>query len=245
MSIQQKSLSVSQAAALCGVGRTTVGYWIRSKKLRAHRVGRNYSIPVQDLLYFLKSSGQIIPPALQDENLKGPIFKSFHHCWEYWQGQDPLRNCEHCVAFQKQLEVCFTAKNSRSSRCSKDCDICQYYVDIFLPRIHFVNQIDMPAAVIKDLYFWCGNSKWAKLCEIQKKDLVGLGIEEIVHPSSLESVISRAKRRSLGDFEIPEKCSLNLKSRQSGKITVHVGVYPLTEPEGAFLILVESPKNAD
>ena len=150
-----------------------------------------------------------------------------------------MRNCEHCIAFQKQLEVCFTAKNSRSSRCSKDCDICQYYVDIFLPRIHFVNQIDMPAAIIKDLYFWCGNSKWAELCEIQKKDLVGLGIEEIVHPSSLESVISRAKRRSLGDFEIPEKCSLNLKNRQSGKITVYVGVYPLTEPEGAFLILLE------
>ena len=103
----------------------------------------------------------------------------------------------------------------------------------------------MPAAVIKDLYFWCGNSKWAELCEVQKKDLVGLGIEEIVHPSSLESVISRAKRRLLGDFDIPEKCSLNLKNRQSGKISVHVGVYPLIEPEGAFLILVESPKNVE
>ena len=134
MSIRQKSLSVSQAAVLCGVGRTTVGYWIRSKKLRAHRIGRNYSIPVQDLLYFLKSSGQKIPSDLQDENLKGPIFKSFQHCWEYWQGQDPSRNCKHCVAFQKQLEVCFTAKSSRSSGCSKDCDTCQYYVDIFLPH---------------------------------------------------------------------------------------------------------------
>ena len=88
-----KTLSVSQAAALCGVGRTTVGYWIRSKKLRANRVGRNYSIPVQDLLFFLKSTGQEIPSKLQDENLKGPIFKSFQHCWEYWQGRDSLRNC--------------------------------------------------------------------------------------------------------------------------------------------------------
>ena len=76
MLVRQKALSVSQAAVLCSVGRTTVGYWIRSKKLRANRVGRNYSIPVQDLLVFLKSTGQQIPPALQDENLKGPIFKS-------------------------------------------------------------------------------------------------------------------------------------------------------------------------
>ena len=64
--------------------------------------------------------------------------------------------------------------------------------------------------------------------------------EEIVHPSSLETMISRAKRRSLGDFELPEKFALNLKNRQSGKRAVVVGVYPLTEPEGAFLVLVDS-----
>lgn len=239
MLTMQKSLSVAQAVVLCGVGRTTVGYWIRSGKLRANRIGRNYSIPVQDLLYFLKSTGQGIPPGLQAENLKGPIFKSFQQCWEYWQGRDPQRNCEACVAYQRRVEVCFSAKNIKPSKNSKACDQCQYYVEIFLPKIHFVNQIDTPAAVIKDLYFWCGNSKWAQLCEVQKKDLIGLGIEEIVHPSSLETMISRAKRRSLGDFEIPEKFALNLKNRHSGKIAVLVGIYPLTEPEGAFLVLVE------
>jgi excisionase family DNA binding protein len=240
----QKSLSVAQAAALCGVGRTTVGYWIRSKKLRANRVGRNYSIPVQDLLYLLKSTGQKIPPELQAENLKGPIFKSFQHCWQYWQGRDPARNCETCVAFKRRVGVCFTAKNFRDSKCTKECDLCQYYVEIFLPKIHFVNQIDTPAAVLKGLYFWCGNSKWAQLCEVQKKDLIGLGIEEIVHPSSLETMISRAKRRSLGDFEIPEKFALNLKNPQLGKIAVPVGIYPLTEPQGASLVLVESANRA-
>ena len=55
MAGSNKSISVSEAAALCGVGRTTVGYWIRSKKLHAMRVGRNYSIPIDDLLFFLKS----------------------------------------------------------------------------------------------------------------------------------------------------------------------------------------------
>lgn len=245
MVISSKTLSVSQAATLCGVGRTTVGYWIRSRKLRANRVGRNYAIPVQDLLYFLKSRGQKIPAEIQADNLKGPVFKSFQHCWEYWQGRDPLRNCEACVAFQRRLEVCFTAKNTRGTKCSKGCDLCQYYTEIFMPKIHFVNQIDTPAAVIKDLYFWCGNSKWAQLCGVQKKDLIGLGIEEIVHPSSLETMISRAKRRSLGDFEIPERFALNLKNSESGKITVLVGVYPLTEPESAFLMLVESSKQDD
>ena len=241
----QKSLSVAQAAALCSVGRTTVGYWIRSKKLRANRVGRNYSIPVQDLLYFLRSTGQKMPLELQAENLKGPIFKSFQHCWEYWQGRDPQRNCEACVAFKRRVEVCFTAKNINDSKCSNECDLCQYYAEIFLPSIHFVNQIDTPAAVIQELYFWCGNSKWARLCGVQKKELIGLGIEEIVHPSSLEIMISRAKRRSLGDFEIPEKFTLNLRNHQSGKVSVFVEGYPLAMPEGAFLLLVESAKQEE
>jgi hypothetical protein len=31
MNKHRETLSVTQAASLCGVGRTTVGYWIRSK----------------------------------------------------------------------------------------------------------------------------------------------------------------------------------------------------------------------
>jgi len=41
MAQNKKTLSVTQAAKLCGVGRTTVGYWIRSRKLRATRTGHD------------------------------------------------------------------------------------------------------------------------------------------------------------------------------------------------------------
>ena len=66
-----KSLSVTQAAALCGVGRTTVGYWIRSNRLPASRKGKKYEIPVQDLLYFLRAGGHKIPVQLEKANLNG------------------------------------------------------------------------------------------------------------------------------------------------------------------------------
>jgi len=45
MTPPQQTLSVSQAAALCGVNRNTIGAWIRSGKIRAARIGRNYAIP--------------------------------------------------------------------------------------------------------------------------------------------------------------------------------------------------------
>ena len=41
-------LSVSQVASLCGVGHSTVGYWVRGNKLGARRVGNQYSIPVEE-----------------------------------------------------------------------------------------------------------------------------------------------------------------------------------------------------
>ncbi len=74
MAKPKQTLSASEAAILCGVGRTTIGYWIRSKKLRANRVGRNDTIPVEDPLFILKNSSQMIPPELDHKNCNGPNF---------------------------------------------------------------------------------------------------------------------------------------------------------------------------
>jgi len=242
MAIHQGALSVSQAAALCGVGRTTVGYWIRSKKLHADRVGRNYSIPVQDLLFLLKSTGQKIPSELHGANSQGPIFKSFHHCYDYWQTRDHGKQCQYCIALKNQIKACFTARNSRFSKCSKACGRCQYYIEIFLPRIHFVHQINMPAAVIKDLYFWCGNTQLEQLCEVEKKGLIGMGIEQVVHRSSLESVISGIKQSVMELSQVSETCRIYIKNSQREKLEIRVTVYPLVEPEGAFLVMADSSR---
>ena len=238
MTESNKTLSVSRAAALCGVGRTTVGYWIRSKKLHAHRIGRNYAITVDDLLFFLKNSGQQIPPELIEKSKK-LIFKSFQNCWQYWQGSDHGQKCYHCIVFKNQLEACFTAKNSELSGCLK-CEVCRYYQETFISRIQFVHQIEVPAAVFKDLYLWGGNSFFAQLCEYEAKDLIGLGIETIVHPNSLATVISAARKSALGDPAVPKSCRIYIKNSDIGQQQIYVSMYPLREPAGAFLVLGEA-----
>ena len=243
MQTHREALSVTQVAGLCGVGRTTIGYWIRSKKLRASRVGRNYSISVEELLFFLKSTGQKIPHELAEENLRGPFFRGFQNCWLYWQGTAHGRDCKNCVTFKNNLNICFTAKNrvfpGCSRGCSTECYECQYYQEIYLPRIQFIYQINLPAAVYMDFYLWGGNRKLAQLCEVQEKDLIGMGIERVVHPDSLEVMISEVKRRALGDPEIPRTHTIFLKNKQNGKLRVRNSVYPLTDPAGTFLSLVE------
>jgi excisionase family DNA binding protein len=239
MSTPEKVLSATKAAGLCGVERTTIGYWIRSKKLRANRVGRNYSIPVEELLFFLKSTGQKIPHELAEENSRRPFFRSFQNCWLYWQGTAYGKNCKGCAVFKNHLNVCFTVKGSGSLCGSKRCDECQYYQETYLPRIQFIYQIDLPAAVYMDFCFWGGNRKWAQLCEVQEKDLIGMGLEHVVHPDSLETVISDSKRRALGDPDVPGTFTIFMKNNRSGKLKVRNSVYPLNDPAGTFLLLAE------
>ena len=41
-----------------------------------------------------------------------------------------------------------------------------------------------------------------------------MGIENVVHPDSLETMISDAKRRALGDPEVPKTYTIFLKNNQ-------------------------------
>jgi len=239
MTTQKKALSVSEVAALCNVGRGTVNYWIRSKKLSPSRIGRNYSISLEELFFFLKSTGREIPTDLVNGNLQSPFFRTVQNCWQYFQGRGGKPNCEDCMVFKNQLNVCFIANNGTPSHCEKACDECPYYLETYLPRIQFIHQIDLPAAVYKDLYFWGGNRRFAELCELPERDLVGKGIEQVVHPDSLETVISNVKKRDLGDPNVPIICSVFLKNRQNRKLKVRVGVCPLREPSGANFVFVE------
>lgn len=238
----KKALSVSQVAAVCGVGRSTVGYWIRSNKIMANRTGRSYSIPVEELLFFLKSTGRNIPEKLAGTNFWTPYFRTIRNCWQYWEDSDHEHNCENCTVFMNQLEVCFTARKISSLRCSASCDECRYYLEIYAPRIEFIHQIDMPATVCNGLDVWGGNRSFAKLCEVQEKDLPGMGVEQVVHPESMQTVVSNVKKRAMGEPLVPRTYSIFFKNRRRGKLKVCVSVYPLNEPAGTSLILAEPEK---
>ena len=236
MAGSQKALSVSEAAALCGVGRTTVGYWIRSKKLHATRQGRNYTIPVEDLLFFLNASGQEIPLQLLKGNGSGPIFKSFQNCWQYWSCTDHGLRCPECIAFKNQLQACFTVNDSRLLGCA-GCNSCRYYLEMILGRIQFVHQIAMPAAVIKDLYLWGGNSSCAEICSVEQAELIGVGIDKIVHAHSLPKVIEAIRKLASGEPEVKQGCVISINNNRESPRKVRVSVHPLHEPAKAFLVL--------
>ncbi|KPJ75974.1 MAG: hypothetical protein AMJ54_13245 [Deltaproteobacteria bacterium SG8_13] len=240
MNPPENRLTVSQAAALCGVNRNTIGAWIRSGKIQADKVGRNYSIPVEELVFFLHSTGQKIPAELGGDRLAGPSFRTIRHCWHYFQDKVNQKTCEQCTVFQNRLEVCFTGKDSHALVCNGRCHQCDYYRDVFYPRIQFIQQIAYPAAVYKDLCLWAGNPKWSELTGVPEAELVGLGIEKICHPASLGEFISNDKKRTLGNPQAPRIEDLYIRHAQLGRMRVRIAVYPLSEPSGTWLLLGEA-----
>jgi len=239
MITNEKTLSVPETARLCDVSRGTINYWIKAKKLHAKRSGRNYSIAVFELIRFLKSAGKSIPTELKNLDFQGPLFRSRQPCWEYWDRTNHSQTCKDCVVFVNKLENCFIAKKSSGIQCSTTCSDCQYYLEIYLPRIQFIHQIQMPAAVYKEFHIWGGNRNFSQLVEVQEKDLIGMGVEILVHPDSLPTVISNIKNRALGDPQVPRRYSIFFNSNQHKKISVEITVCPLSEPSGTFFLLAE------
>lgn len=75
--------------------------------------------------------------------------------------------------------------------------------------------------------------------QVPEKDLIGLGIEHVIHSDSLEVVINTVKKRALGDPTVPRRYPVFIRAGESGKQKVDVWVGPLSEPVGSFLVIAE------
>lgn len=237
--VLNEKLSVLQAAELCGVSRSTINNWIKANRLFAMRSGKIYSIKTEDLLILMESMGKAIPPKLINNNTVKPLFRSFRHCWDYWETHDQRNGCEECVVSMNKIAACFTAKNSSRMQCTGICHECQYYKEIFLPRIQIIFQLEMPAAVCKGLYFWGANSTWAEVYKIPPEGFIGLDIEKVIHPESLGELISLLKKRDMGEDFLPF-VPVKLQTSTGERQRLFLSIFPLKEPPGASLIMARS-----
>ncbi len=227
MQDNKKELSVTEAARICGVGRTTVGYWVRTNKIRGNRKGRNYKIPIEDLVLYLRAIGQEVPAELLEIFDEQPVFKSFQNCWEFWSETKHGKKCPDCAVFKNKINDCFTTGK-------EGCPDCRYFQEHILPKISFVHQHNQPAAIVKNLSFWIGNSAFAKLCGLKTNDLIGIGFEKVFHPDSLAFVMTDFKKREYDNPNVNNSYKVFLNNKTETQISIH----SLNEPDGTFLILV-------
>lgn len=232
-----KTLSVREVATLCGVNRNTVGYWCRSGKIQAHRVGKKYLIPIKDLRLFLESTGRDVPEGLYLENPSARIFKTIAPCWEYFQETPHGEKCQDCRIYKKRLDVCFISRSFRISNCSEGCYECNYFRDIYLPRIQMVHQIAIPAFIYKDFHFWGGNKGGAELCGLEVDEILGMGMEKLIHRDSLEFLLHEFRMLDLNELESSSTFPIYLKNGNREKIRVEAIFSPLNDPEEAWLVL--------
>ncbi len=237
-----KTISVNDTASLCGVGRSTVTYWIREKRLQAIKPGKNYLINKDDLRYFLKSKDKAIPSELLKDKEPSSIFKPLKPCWEHWENCACGQDCENCTIYVNNIDVCFITKENKPADCDGLCLECRYYQEFYLPRIQFIHQIEFPAAVIKDLYFWAGNFQWAKLCQVPEGSIPGMGIEQLFCPESLAMTISAIKQARLGN-PFPNAYNAFFKNMNPGNAEVNLFLFPINHVADMFLLLGKPKRN--
>ena len=231
-----ETVSVPQAAALCGVSRSTINNWIRAKRLFAKRSGKIYSVHTTDLLLLLESMGKAIPPGLRDTNPYRPVFRSFRHCWERRNGHNHGQSCKDCVVLTQELDICFTAAKGSQLKCPEPCHACGHYQEIFRPRIQFILQMEIPAAVCKGLYFLGANQPWARMFHLECENFIGMDVETVIHPQSLAKMVSILKGREMDDL-VSTVAPISLRDRQHRGKTMTISVFPLNEPARSSFIV--------
>ena len=98
--------------------------------------------------------------------------------------------------------------------------------------------MEVPAVVFKHLSIWGGNRRFATLCDLRPENLVGLGLERLVHSESLAEVISALKQLSLGRINFDNPCRVTILSNRQVRLKVDIMVMPLNEPSDTWLALV-------
>ena len=105
--------------------------------------------------------------------------------------------------------------------------------------VHFISQIALPAMIYKGFVIWGGNSRMEKLIGIPKGDLVGLGVENIVHQKSLKTMIQHSKKRALMDSKTDILNAVFLKTKNQKRLGVKLSLFPLSDPRSSFLAVAE------
>jgi hypothetical protein len=236
---ETQMLSVMNISKICDVARSTASYWITQKGLPAQRYGNKFLVSVEDLILFLESAGRPVPQVLV-EGLGGVFahpFKSRQNCWDYWE-KEQHGGCEGCEVFKYQISECFTLRTNRR-KCSVSCSTCQFYYEYYTQYTSFIHQMSLPAAVLKDMYIWSGNQAWGDLCGVDIDSLIGMGIEEIIHPESIKIIINFNRKIKQSDNAGFLKSPVFFEDPDGKKINVDLAMVSLKQPEGAYFAVAD------
>ena len=105
-----------------------------------------------------------------------------------------------------------------------------------------VHQIAIPAFIYKDFHFWGGNKDGAALCGLEVAEILGMGVEELIHRDSLEFILHEFRMLDLNELESSSTFPIYFKNQNQHKIRVEAIFSPLHDPEGAWLVLANRKK---
>ena len=108
----------------------------------------------------------------------------------------------------------------------------------YWPSVQMVNFFEYPAGICKDFYLLGANRQFAQMCGLAEEQLVGLGMENIVHHDSIGELIGFLRAKALGDATSDARM-FYLSNPNKDKIKAKLFVFPLKQITGSLVLLAE------
>ncbi len=184
----EKLFSTTEFAKICQISRFTASKWVKEGKIKGTSLGRNYKIPIEEVLRFFKEYNFPIPEELKagDKDRDRPEIC----CWEYYSREKSSspHQCDACLIKQASIRNCYIMRiddYQEKIKCMVECSKCNYFLEKFANYFAIVTAFDEPAVVCGDGTILAANRSFLRICEVTTDaDVIGQDFLDFLADSS-------------------------------------------------------------
>ena len=236
----KKFFSTTELAKICQVSRFTTSKWVREGKIRGASPGRNYKIPINEIIRFLKESNFPIP-----EELKTGDKNYDHHqkyCWEYHSEQNDisLHQCSACIIKEAEILNCFIMRvddYQDNIKCPIECSKCSYFLEKFANHFAIVKAFDEPAIICSNGAILAVNQGFSMITGLSNEaNVIGQDLSDFLSDASRMHFLVYRDRVKNNDPARPEHVKVAIGDAKGNQHNVHLSCKRLKNIPNTFLI---------
>jgi excisionase family DNA binding protein len=236
----KKFFSTTELAKICQVSRFTTSKWVREGKIRGASPGRNYKIPADEIIRFLKASNLPIPEELKT-GYRG-YNRPQKYCWEYHSEQKDvsLHQCSTCIIKEAEILNCFIMRvddYQDNIRCPIECSKCSYFLEKFANHFAIVKAFDEPAIICSNGAILAANQGFAMVTGLSNEaNVIGQDLSVFLSDACRTRFLAYRDKVRDNDPSRPEHVKVSIGDAKGNQKDVCLSCKRLKNIPNTFLI---------
>jgi excisionase family DNA binding protein len=236
----KRFFSTTELAKICQVSRFTTSKWVREGRIRGASPGRNYKIPIGEIIRFLKESNFPIPEELKTGYRDYDRHQKY--CWEYHAEQNDisLHQCSTCIIKEAEILNCFIMRiddYQDNIKCPIECSKCSYFLEKFANHFAIVKAFDEPAIICSNEAILAANQGFSMITGLSNESsAVGQDLSHFLSDASRTHFLGYIDKVRTNDPSRPEYVKLSIGYAKGVQHDVYLSCKKLKNIPNTFLI---------